>query len=114
MFISVRLPLSEEPFEFDDLEDSATVLDLKLELEEEICFPPDRQSLYLSGILLDSDSNDVQLKDLLEPFSNLNLDVDFILNLPKASGNAVDKKWLILGNYVLICNFKSTLEPDNE
>jgi len=109
MFISVRLPLSEEPFEYD-LEESATVLALKLELEEEICFPPARQSLYLSGILLDTDSNEVQLKDLLEPFAKLNLDVDFILHLPKASGNEIDKKWLILGKEK---NFKTIMLTPN-
>ena len=103
MLISVELPEADETFQFD-LEDSATIAQLKSELEEETSFSPERQNLYFVGIFLDSNFDNVCLNELLEPFSNLNMDVEFVLYLPKASDNTVDKKWLVLG-----INFKSSL-----
>ena len=103
MLIFVELPEAEETFQFD-LEDSATIAQLKSELEEETSFSPERQNLYFVGIFLDSNFDNVCLNELLEPFSNLNMDLEFVLYLPKASDNTVDKKWLVLG-----INFKSSL-----
>ena len=53
MLIVVELPEAEETFQFD-LEDSATIAQLKSELEDEIPFSPEKQNLYLIGLLLDS------------------------------------------------------------
>ena len=53
MLIFVELPEADETFQFD-LEDSAMIAQLKSELEDEIPFSPERQNLYLIGILLDS------------------------------------------------------------
>ena len=98
MLISVELPEADETFQFD-LGDSATIAQLKSELEDETSFSPERQNLYFVGILLDSNFDNVCLNELLEPFSNLNMDVEFVLYLPKASDNTVDKKWLLLGKF---------------
>ena len=103
MLISVELPEADETFQFD-LEDSATLAQLKSELEDETSFSPERQNLYFVGIFLDSNFDNVCLNELLEPFSNLNMDVEFVLYLPKASDNTVDKKWLVLGT-----NFRLSL-----
>ena len=103
MLISVELPEADETFQFD-LEDSATLAQLKSELEDETSFSPERQNLYFVGIFLDSNFDNVCLNKLLEPFSNLNMDVEFVLYLPKASDNTVDKKWLVLGT-----NFRLSL-----
>ena len=96
MLVSVELPSANETFQFD-LEDSATILELKSELEEETDFSPERQNLYFVGILLDSNYDNVCVKELLEPFVQENLEVDFTLYLPKASDNDLEKKWLLLG-----------------
>ena len=82
----------EEEFNLD-LEESATILDLKKELEDETNFVPERQELYFMGFHLDSNFDNVIVKELVEPF-----DVEFVLFLPKASQNSSNKKWLILGN----------------
>ena len=99
MLISVELPLADETFSFE-LKDTDTILNLKLELEDETDFPPDRQNLYFLGVHLDSNFDNVLLREFLEPFVNQNLEVDFMLHLPKASDNTTDKKWLILGTYI--------------
>ena len=104
MLIIVKLPEAEEKFQFD-LEDSATIAQLKSELEDETSFSPERQNLYFVGIFLDSNFDNVCLIELLQPFSDLNMDVEFVLYLPKASDNTVDKKWLVLGtNFRLSIN----------
>ena len=104
MLIVVELPEAEETFQFD-LEDSATIAKLKSELEDETSFSPERQNLYFVGIFLDSNFDNVCLIELLQPFSDLNMDVEFVLYLPKASDNTVNKKWLVLGtNFRLSIN----------
>ena len=99
MIISVELPLADETFSFE-LKDTDTILNLKLELEDETDFPPDRQNLYFMGVLLDSNFDNVLLGEFLEPILNQDLDVDFVLHLPKASDITTDKKWLMLGRYL--------------
>ena len=53
MLIFVELPEADETFQFD-LENSAMIAQLQSELEDENSFSPERQNLYLIGILLDS------------------------------------------------------------
>ena len=79
-----------------EVEDTDNVLELKNKLEKKFRFPPERQNLYLAGALLDSQFDDEIISELLEPFVNLDLDVDFVLHLPKASSNR-DQKFLLLG-----------------
>ena len=79
-----------------ELEDDDTVSQLKAKLEKKFRFPPERQNLYLAGVLLDSQFDDENLKELLEPFVILDLDVDFMLHLPKASSNR-NQNFLLLG-----------------
>ena len=53
MLIFVELPEADETFQFG-LENSAMIAQLQSELEDENSFSPERQNLYLIGILLDS------------------------------------------------------------
>ena len=52
----------EEEFNLD-LEESATILDLKKELEDETNFVPERQELYFMGFHLDSNFDNVIVKN---------------------------------------------------
>ena len=90
MLILVELPEGEETFQFD-LEDSAMIAQLKSELEGETSFSSERQHLTFAGIFLELNFDNVFLIELLQHFSDLNMDVEFVLYLLKASENTVDK-----------------------
>ena len=78
-----------------ELQECETIKDLKSKLEDEINFPPERQQLYILGLLLDANFDALQVKELLEPWGFC---ASFTLLLPKASSaKRPDPKWLILG-----------------
>ena len=72
MLIVVELPEVEETFQFD-LEDSATIAQLKSELEDETSFSPERQNLYFSVVFwkINDFINTFSLSSLILTLSDL-------------------------------------------